>query len=967
MKEVYRADLGAHVVIGGDERVRAIRHTQEFWRSPAKGLATVQRYLHEVASLYGIPARQLANLGTPVDYLEPREQEPEYRLSDEKRQFDSTAYGFAQTSLNVPVWRAGLKVIVKHDPDRVIASTNTGEDEVRARLPAEPVIERYRRLFLAADAEALQAQGRSQSPGAGTGGPGADFLAHVFRLDGAGRDRVAPRLIRGRFWIYRYDIGARLRRNMQGSEDRSELPFDPPPPADSIGDGADHMVAEISFEVATRQNHRPIWRALVELETGSILYLRPLSANVKGMVFETDPITKTGNTRFDHRSSSRTLLPLQDDVPLQNLAAPVGGIQSLAGRFARVTQVEGPRIETPTQPAGSDFHYWPRTNDFAAVSGYFQVDRVFRLMEELGFDLSVYMRHTQFPIPVDIRCHNEINAHCQGNGRGGIGHVGYGLMDLDNTANPLGRVCDPYSSFHELLGHGILFEHVNDPNFHFAHSAGDGIAGIYFDPASNCKGVDGRPLGKPGDLRFAYSPWVPSIDPPVNRRSDRDVAAGWAWGGSHDDSDRGAEEILSTTHFNIYRSIGGDSADLGRRQFASRMMIYLILRAIGNLTEATNPRYARQFADELMTADTLNSRPGISGGAYHKVIRWAFEKQGEYQSPLLERLDPGFGAVITPGLPPEVDVYIDDGRAGEYPYQPVHWHTIAIWNRRDTDGPTHEEPALIADNNRAYVKIKNRGTRQATGVVVRGYHSKPGAGLSWPGDFDPLGTAQILVGTLDTGEEKTVGPFYWRPHLNAYGHDCLLMVVSADGDAANTDNFTDREPIPEWRLVPNDNNIGQRNVDPVPGAGAGEGLLAGLDGISFWLGNPDPERATMRLEANLPAVLSERGWRIELEGVGDDGFELDPGDKREIVIRLHRGRDFTAEEIARAEDRDIQIVARADDNVIGGMTYRLDPDLKQPFNKRPAGGAGGAKGAAGRWLWWLLLLLLIVLLLLLLG
>ena len=45
------------------------------------------------------------------------------------------------------------------------------------------------------------------------------------------------------------------------------------------------------------------------------------------------------------------------------------------------------------------------------------------------------------------------------------------------------------------------------------------------------------------------------------------------------------------------------------------------------------------------------------------------------------------------------------------------------------------------------------------------------------------------------------------------------MIASVSGDASNIDNFTGTESIQEWRLVPHDNNIGQRNVSVVPGAG----------------------------------------------------------------------------------------------------------------------------------------------------
>ena len=439
-------------------------------------------------------------------------------------------------------------------------------------------------------------------------------------------------------------------------------------------------------------------------------------------------------------------------------------------------------------------------------------------------------------------------------------------MDTTDTTNPLGRACDPRVHLHEVLGHGILFEAVDDGFMGFAHSAGDSLSLIYFDPNSQCKGVDGTALGKPGDLRFTYVPWHPSL----NRRCDRNVAAGWAWNGSRDDGHTtddkyGAEEILETTLFNFYRSIGGDHPNLGRRQFASRMAMYLILRAIGDLTPASNPYYARDFATKLMAADAGNwTSEGIFGGAYHKVIRWAFEKQGEYQSPLVTVGSPADGTITTAGSPPDVDVYIDDGRAGEYQFQHVHWHTTTVWNRRLSDGvAAHQEPEL-GSTNYAYVKIKNRGTQQAQNVVVYGYHTRPGAGLNWPADFDAFTTPSINVGTINANntEEVKVGPFEWTPNINAYGHDCMLMVVTANGDVSNVDNFTAGETIPEWRLVPNDNNIGQRNVIPVPGGGGMEGIMAGLNGVSFFAGNPNPRRGKMTFHVTLPSLLSKLGWRL---------------------------------------------------------------------------------------------------------
>jgi hypothetical protein len=282
---------------------------------------------------------------------------------------------------------------------------------------------------------------------------------------------------------------------------------------------------------------------------------------------------------------------------------------------------------------------------------------------------------------------------------------------------------------------------------------------------------------------------------------------------SGDDTLYGSEQILATTLFRVYCSIGGDSADPDSRRFASRMMLYLILRAIGTLTPATNPDNALGFADALMAADLLDwTSEEVFGGAYHKVIRWSFEKQGLYQAQGTPT------PVMTAGEPPDVDVFIDDGRGGEYQFQPDYHNNPSVWNRRAADGgDAHEEPTAGVTNF-AYVRIRNRGTREASNVRVRGFQHRPGGATLWPTDFQPLATAELPAGSLAPrgAQETVVGSFTWVPNEDAQGRDSLLMVVSADGDRSNVNHFTAATPVPEWRLVPNDNNLGLRHVVPAP-------------------------------------------------------------------------------------------------------------------------------------------------------
>lgn len=926
MKILFDKNLKAKVTIDEHNNVYTIRHNQKHWLSQEKTpLRVAIDYLKNLSEIYKIPQNQLESLSQKIVFNQPKDQGVEYRLSEEKASFDSHTIGFYQTYKNIPVWRAGLKVLIKNAPYRVINSVNTSHREIDAKLPSKKILKQYQEVFSKADrvrnaeeSEANQEKGESEL---------SSFIGDLLETEKGEQKKgrqTPPKFIRGRFFIYKYDSEKRFEHPEKGSihEQGPEPAISLAPVDKKIKEGEHYVVAEITFSMSTPQFHDLTWRILVELETNSILYIRALGDGVDGFAYLHDPISATGDDSITSDQDNSILNPLRDTVALQNLDSPSGGTQSLSGDYANLTNVHNPNVAPPEESSGDDFEYDVRTNHFAAVSAYFHVNRVFVVIESLGFSIPTYFRNTNFPIRVDHRGYGGlIGAHCVSDGMGGISHTCYGLLDHTDTTNPLGRACDPRVHWHELCGHGILYEHVGSANFGFSHSVGDVLAGIFFDPDSQA----------PGDQRYEYVPWHPTL----RRRFDRDISNGWAWGGSRDNAGYGSEEIIATTLFRVYQAIGGDSPNEGRRKFASKMMIYLILRAVQNLTPATNPEYARDFASELMSADQLNwTTEGVFGGAYNKVIRWSFEKQGEYQDPLLERSDPGYGSNTDSGEPPTVDVYIDDGRHGEYEYLRRFWKSTTIWNRHVPDEVDSHQPPVIGETNYAYVKVKNRGTQTANNVVVKGFNRRPSTGLIWPDDFKPMDTPEIDAGSIagNNSEEKIVGPFEWIPETEGIGHDCMLMIVSADDDPSNIDNFTLGEIIPHWRLVPNDNNIAQRNVNPVPGGGGSEALIAGLSGFPFWVRNPNITDSRITIELKLPAVLEKKGWKIKLQGIPGNQFTLASGAQRKMVIEMIKGKDFTLGEIDAVSDRDIEISTLADNNLVGGMTYRIDPKMRKPAN-----------------------------------
>jgi hypothetical protein len=906
------------VYLDRDEKgiVRQLLHTHAPFVSEARTpqLAAAE-YLQQFGELLGLTSEQLKSLSLPPS-TSIEDAPPEYRFIQEKHQFDTATVAYCQTDFGVPVWQAGVAVQMKLDPFRILSSQSTMHPNLNVKRPPDKSVERAQSISQTELTRQLGLTGRSKATSnwnrASLKIEGRQLIVYQYRSAERGPTPPPP------------TPPIEIAEQQQHTGFAPELPTLPLPPVSArIQEGQHYVCVKVDFALSGRAYRLLHWVAIIEVTSLSVLYLRAFVDNVRGMVFEDDPITTNGGPLPTANNVALNPVRVSDELP--GLASPAGGTQSLTGENVQLSDVEAPVIAAPTEPVGTEFNFDARTNNFAAVNAYYHCDKFFRLLDGMGFTRAGFFGGTTFPTPVDHRGSYstttgvEINAHCLGNAGGsGIGQTTFMLADLSDTTNPLGLAADYRVVLHELAGHGVLYNHVNSANFHFSHSAGDGIAAILNDPSSQAAD------------RFQTFPWVYST---INRRHDRTPAGSWGYGGNigqnpfnatYDYAGYNNEQILSSAHFRIYRSIGGDSADLPTRQFAARMAVYLILRAIGSLTPATSPADASGWESALESADQGDwTTENITGGAYKKVIRWAFEKQGLYQP----------AGTPTPnnneGVPPAVDVYIDDGRGGEYQYQPSWWTCQAIWNRRHNDGgTTHEEP-VTNQTNYAYAKVKNRGTQTATNVVVKAYNANPAAGLSYPIDWSPMNTTQLSAADVPANNtaEITVGPFEWVPtHV---GHECIFMIVSANGDASNVNNIAAGDSIPEWRLVPNDNNIGQRNVYPISGGGT-SGLTADFNRLQFQLKNPHLTTVGMEVRTVLPGFLEKRGWKIEFLNPGGSSFPLRPAESRVIITRLIAGADFTPADVTGNRDKTIHLVGYAGGILVGGMSYELDPNLKPP-------------------------------------
>ena len=902
-------------VAGSAEDLAALEVDSGVPFSPAatpQGLA--QQYLRAVAPVYGIQS-MLPDQDNTAALTAAAEEDEEsaggkLELAEEKELMGTTTVSYQQTYNQVPVWEAGVSVTILPEPMRVTASQSTVHPDVS--LPS-----------------AEELEGSHYVPEAIT----PDVMAALLGL--TVRRKPALTLNGTRQLIYRYDPDQRIdpaARVTSGEALEAAPPtLSLPPVPATITPGQHYLVTEVLFTLPVQGHGAVNWRAFVEVSTGAVLYLRAFVACAAGMIFRTDPVTAGAGAAVTPTAGAVVLNPFRAAVNLDGLAN--GNPQVLSGQFVKLVDNDAPVAVPPVQAnPPANFFFDAPSREFAAVNAYHHCDGLFRHMQGMGFNIASYFDGTSFPVPVDACAFSDArNARAPGN-PGGVGSNGF-QFGLAGTPFPaVGIAADVRVVLHEF-GHALLWDSVHSPNFGFAHSAGDSLAAILMDPESALRNDPVR--------RFETFPWILP-----NRNHGRDVAAGWGWDGANygpftfvDPAGYLAEQILSTTLFRAYRSLGGDSTDVNRRKMAARQMVYLIFRAIGSL--ASNPvtltPRPEVFATGLMNADVGTSNfEGYRGGAFHKVIRWSFEKQGLYQLP---------GAplpVTTPGAPPKVDVYINDGRNGEYTYQPVHWETTDIWNRLAPSpgggGGAHQTP-IVGQTNFAYVRVKNRGTQQADNVVVRGYSANPGAGLTWPADWTPMDTPQIAVpGGIPPGGSVVVGPFQWTPHV--VGHECMFMEVSAKGDLSNIDPATffpcAAGPMPEWRLVPFDNNLAQRNVVPVAGAGGLRGLLSSFLDRRFTVRNPLDRQARIEVRVELPPFLAERGWRGGLDRrEGGVSLSLAPGASREVTVSLKPGRDFNRLELLQSRGGAIRVSVFADGMIIGGMTYRLNPNLRRaPIERR---------------------------------
>jgi hypothetical protein len=602
------------------------------------------------------------------------------------------------------------------------------------------------------------------------------------------------------------------------------------------------------------------YREFVDLESGQVGRREVLASSaITGRVFKIDPRSQTATPRPRPSRPAGELDPFRVDLALEDLTAPSGGVQTLVGQSrVAVAQTNPLGINPPTRPAGANFNYTSRSDHFAAVSAYRHCEAAFRMLEALGYPLAEYFDANanagklpirvvhRAPIPpgrgvFDGRVLNaQVVSEAPPNQQI-VREMRFGFGDLsDPVKAPLGIAADVRFVWHEFC-HALLIAGTGSPEFPFAHSAGDALAAIICD-------LDSKIDKLAHDWRGVTFPWVEAL-----RRHDRKAEDGWSWHGTlyspkRDIRDPGGyrgEQVLSSTLFRLYRALGGDAQlpngdpNLAIRRAAAAYTVYLVVTAIKALGPAAMVPGVEAYAlaGAMIDVDIHQMDPwqpdgGLfpplkapeprRGGAVHKVVRWAFERQGLWAPPTGPRpWDKAGEAELVDAFIEDPRPWIEDSRRGTYEYtpnweaQPPHLLIASQPVLGSLDSPPHRNVKSFV-----FVRVQNRGTDPNPGnSTVTVFVSREGGG--GPSPWHPAGGGPHQWVALPAQPPAVVtpggfadfGPFEWQPsHQGAHG---LLACVDTPADRCNAfvaAYACATGPTPLDQLVPFDNNIGYRRV-----------------------------------------------------------------------------------------------------------------------------------------------------------
>jgi len=649
------------------------------------------------------------------------------------------------------------------------------------------------------------------------------------------------------------------------------------------------------------------WRVLIDAVSGAALNIIDLSQFATGnaQVFDPNPIVTSGNTSLRHTSAISVVDGQRSAVTLDNLNPPSGGNLELHGTHIHMQEEESPTVAEPTNASGTFDYSWT-DNSFLDAMAYFHINR-FQEYVQVNLGMASVANYS---IPVDPQgLSGADNSHYapSGNGTGYIAYGG-GLQPIP-ASNPIPDAADAMVVLHEY-GHAI--QDNSNPNFDNPPSGvgegfGDTLAAIYYDD-KHANPAATRGFMMSWDSEMGTGSWLGRVYN-VTWLFDGPEYANALITDNHT-----AGQLWCTTMFELYRKLGGDSIYPGTKQGARDLSLRLHLMANSKVPQSGAT--AQQMGQQIEAADSNLGGWRYANGLHKKVV---------YDTFRLRHLS------SYSDLP--VDVYINDGRQGGYGsltgndlfterlWLDNWWETQDIWVKvtpyssaaaqQAGDPGDHVEPP-VGSTAYLYVRVGNKGSSPAGSgpITVQAFHADPGIGLTWPEDWIPMDTPSITIPNVLPGvpNHVVVGPFPWTPSV--VGHECVLAVVQCANDHAVTQDILASDHVLDGDLVPFDNNIAQRNLNPTPAKKGGK--------RSFVIRNPYAERKSveLRFDSTLPA-----GWVWEFSP--GSPVELGPQERRWVEVNINQGEGREVKDFGRPYQ--LSITGLIDEAVIGGMTFYLAP------------------------------------------
>jgi hypothetical protein len=521
------------------------------------------------------------------------------------------------------------------------------------------------------------------------------------------------------------------------------------------------------------------WRVIVDAYTGEALEVKDIVRHFdgQGLVFDPNPVSTSGNTALRDPAATAASCGFagtpRATIDAQRVTRKLkdiklsGGVYTLEGPFVKMHEFGAPSTTLPSESDPNAFNYSSGDDRFECVNAYYHIDTLQRYLQSIGITTA---HNSQI----------QVDPH-EGSGAAFFSPVDGGLHFSDSGPCLPDRAEDGECIMHEY-GHAIQNSQVptwggtnpvtgRDETGAMGEGFGDALACIF---TASLNGGFGRAV---------FEDWVFGNQGGLRRVDGTKVyPADWA-GEVHDDG-----EIWSAALFNIYRAIGGDSANIADQHAARDAVIKSV----------------------VLSHHLLAGNASMPDGAEAVMVENA--ALSEYRGQHLKAMLDSFHAR---GLLPcnaATDLWIRDNATdpGAEFSTGAFWDSPDLWIRHaDDNGTTHQTPEFGQDNF-FYARVRNRGTATARAFVVT-FNVKLWAGTEfvYPGDWDPFVTAAVGF-NLAPGASTIVKGRWPADLIPAPGsHVCWLASVYTPVEHAATGRHT-------WEA----NNLAQKNlsvVDAIPG------------------------------------------------------------------------------------------------------------------------------------------------------